>query len=95
MFFRAETLDFRAVGDNRPLWPFLIHGLFCYCTGTGTVAADDAAVVAAAASVQGVSGLRSSGRCDCLTLLVADAGWRGGKRRKMNKSESKLTGYQV
>ena len=67
--------------DNRPLWPISFNGLFS-CTGTGTVAADDAAVVAAAASVQGVSGLRSSGRCDCLTLLVADAGWRGGKEEK-------------
>ena len=70
--------------DNRPLWPFLVRGravIHCCCTETETVGAADAAV-AAAASVQGVSGLRSSGTNDCLTLLVADAGLERGKRRK-------------
>ena len=60
------------------------HGGHCCCTETETVAAVDAAV-AAAASVQGVSGLRSSGTNDCLTLLVADAGLERGKRRKNEK----------
>jgi len=64
-------------------------GLCCFCTETEIVAAaaDDAAV-AAAASVQGVSGLRSSGTNarssetnDRLTLLVVDAGLERGRRR--------------
>ena len=53
-----------------------------FCTETEIVAAAVDAAVAADASVQGVSGLRSSGTNDCLTLLVADAGLERVKRRK-------------
>ena len=59
-----------------------------FCTETEIVAAAVDAAVAADASVQGVSGLRSSGTNarssetnDRLTLLVVDAGLERGRRR--------------
>ena len=63
----------------------MVWSFFCTETEIVAAAAVDAAV-AADASVQGVSGLRSSGTNDCLTLLVADAGLVGeGEKKKKNE----------